>query len=91
MGIRVVVAMVIVYLIVWEIRIMKTANCTIELEREKDKLKLLKQHEESKVFSVTRLSPERTAEIKIIEDDNTSPETKHPISFFYRFPCFSRI
>jgi len=73
-GILVVLAMVIVYLIVREIRIMKTANRTVELELEKEKLKLLKQHEESKVFSFTRLSPEQTAEIKNIEDDNTSLE-----------------
>jgi len=64
MGILVVLAMVIVYLIVREIRIMKTANRTTELELEKDKLKLLRQHEESKVFLFTRLSPEQTAGIK---------------------------
>ncbi|MDO9323688.1 MAG: hypothetical protein Q7T80_01895 [Methanoregula sp.] len=75
LGILVVLAMVIIYLIVREIRIMKTANRTIELELEKDKLKLLKQHEESKVFSFTRLSPEQTAEIKNVEDDNSSLET----------------
>jgi hypothetical protein len=67
--------MVVIYLIVREIRIMKTANRTIELELEKDKLKLLKQHEESKVFSFTRLSTEQTADIKKVEDDNTSLET----------------
>ena len=50
MGILVVLAMVIIYLIVREVRIMKTANRTIELELEKDKLKFLKQHDESKVF-----------------------------------------
>jgi len=75
MGILVVLAMGVIYLIVREIRIMKTANRTTELELEKDKLKLLKQHEESKVFSFTRLSQEQTAEIKNVEDDNTSLET----------------
>ncbi|MEI7856504.1 MAG: hypothetical protein WCH85_03265 [Methanomicrobiales archaeon] len=75
MGILVVLAMVIIYLIVREIRIMKTANRTIELELEKDKLKLLKQHEESKAFPFTRLSPEQTAEIKNVEDENSSLET----------------
>jgi flagellar biosynthesis/type III secretory pathway M-ring protein FliF/YscJ len=75
MGVLVVLGMVIVYLIVREIRIMKTANRTTELELEKEKLKLLKQHEESKVFSFTRLSPEQTAEIRTVEDDNTSLET----------------
>ncbi|PKL58713.1 MAG: hypothetical protein CVV34_01195 [Methanomicrobiales archaeon HGW-Methanomicrobiales-5] len=75
MGVLVVLAMVVVYLIVREVRIMKTANRTVELELEKDKLKLLQQHEVSKVFSFTRLSPEQTAEIKSVEDDNTSLET----------------
>jgi flagellar biosynthesis/type III secretory pathway M-ring protein FliF/YscJ len=75
MGILVVLAMVVVYLIIREIRIMKTANRSIELELEKDKLKLLKQHEESKAFPFTRLSPEQTSEIKNVEDDNTSLET----------------
>lgn len=75
MGVLVVLAMVIVYLIVREIRIMKTANRTVELELEKDKLKLLQQHEVSKVFSFTRLSPEQTAEIKSVEDENTNLET----------------
>ena len=75
MGILVVLAMGVIYLIVREIRIMKTANRTTELELEKDKLKLLKQHEESKVFSFTRLSQEQTVEIKNVEDDNTSLET----------------
>ena len=75
MGILVVLAMVIVYLIVREIRIMKTANRTIELELEKDKLKLLKQHEDSKTFSFTRLSPEQIAGIKAVEDDNADLET----------------
>ena len=75
MAILVVLAMGVIYLIVREIRIMKTANRTTELELEKDKLKLLKQHEESKVFSFTRLSTEQTAEIKNVEDDNTSLET----------------
>ena len=75
MGILVVLAMGVIYLIVREIRIMKTANRTTELELEKDKLKLLKQHEESKVFSFTRFSTEQTAEIKNVEDDNTSLET----------------
>ena len=75
MGILVVLAMGVIYLIVREIRIMKTANRTTELELEKDKLKILKQHEESKVFSFTRLSTEQTAEIKKVEDDNTSLET----------------
>ena len=74
-GILVVLAMVIVYLIIREIRIMKTANRTIELELEKDKLKLLQQHEASKTFPFTRLSHEQTMEIRQVEDENTGLET----------------
>ncbi len=74
-GILIFLGMVVVYLIVREIRIMKTANRTVELELEKDKLKLLREHEASKGFPFTRLSHEQTAEIKTVEDDNTNLET----------------
>ncbi|MGB7788326.1 hypothetical protein [Methanoregula sp.] len=75
MGVLVVLGMVIVYLIIREIRIMKTANRTTELELEKDKLKLLQQHEASKTFSFTRLSSEQTAAIRQVEDENAELET----------------
>jgi hypothetical protein len=75
LGILVVLGMAVVYLIIREIRIMKTANRTIELELERDKLKLLQQHEAQKVFPFTRLSPEQTAEIRQVEDENTALET----------------
>jgi hypothetical protein len=75
MGFLVVLGMVIVYLIIREIRIMKTSNRAIELDLEKDKLKLLQQHEASKAFSFTRLSAEQTAAIRQVEDDNAGLET----------------
>ena len=75
MGILVILGMAVVYLIIREIRIMKTSNRTTELELEKDKLKLLQQHEASKVLSFTRLSPEQTAAIRQVEDENTDLET----------------
>jgi hypothetical protein len=75
LGLLIVLALVIVYLIVREIRIMKTANRTIELELEKDKLRLLQQHEASKMFPFTRFSPEQTAAIRQVEDENTVLET----------------
>jgi len=75
MGILVVIGMAIVYFIIREIRIMKTSSRRAELELEKDKLKLLQQHEESKGFMFTRFSPEQTAEIKQVEDENTNLET----------------
>ncbi|MFA5236815.1 MAG: hypothetical protein WC362_03050 [Methanoregula sp.] len=74
-GILIVLAMVIVYLIIREIRIMKTSNRTIELDLERDKLKLLQQHEASKMFPFTRFSPEQTAAIKQVEDENLGIET----------------
>jgi hypothetical protein len=74
-GILIVLALAIVYLIIRELRIMKTANRTIELELEKDKLKLLQQHEASKMFPFTRFSPEQTAAIRYVEDENMALET----------------
>ena len=75
MGGLVVLGIMFVYLIVREIRIMKTANRSVELELERDKLKLLQQHEASKVFSFTRLTPEQTAELRKVEDGNAELET----------------
>ena len=75
MGVLVILGMAIVYLIIREIRIMKTANRTTELELEKDKLKLLRQHGASKAFPVTRLSAEQTAAIRQTEDENAELET----------------
>jgi|SRR5208337_508658 len=75
MGILVVLGMAVVYLMIREIRIMKTSNRTTELELEKDKLKLLQQHEASKTLSFTRLSAEQTAAIRQAEDENAILET----------------
>ena len=75
MGGLVVLGIMFVYFIVREIRIMKTANRSVELELERDKLKLLQQHETSKVFSFTRLTPEQTAELRKVEDENAELET----------------
>lgn len=66
--------MVVVYLIIREIRIMKTSNRAIELDLEKDKLRLLQQHEAQKTFSFTRLSGEQTDAIRKVEDENTTLE-----------------
>jgi len=75
LGILVVLGMVVIYLIIREVRIMKTANRTIELELEKDKLKLLQQHEAQKTFPFTRLSQEQIGEIRQVEDEITTLET----------------
>jgi hypothetical protein len=70
-----IIGVFILYLMLREVRIMKTSNRKIELELEKDKLKLLQQHAESKAFPFTRLSPEQTADIWSVEDENTNLET----------------
>jgi len=74
-GIFTVLILVVIYLIIREIRIMKTANRTIELDLEKDKLKLLRQHEAQKTFPFTRFSPEQIAEIRKVEDEILTIET----------------
>jgi biopolymer transport protein ExbB/TolQ len=71
-GLFILLGLLVVYLIIREIRIMKTANRSIELELERDKLKILQQHEASKLFPFTRFSPEQTAAIKQVEDENTA-------------------
>lgn len=70
-GFFILFTMMIIYFIIREMRIMKTAN----LDLEKDKLKLLQQHEESKVFSFTRLSAEQTSAIREVEDETMNLET----------------
>jgi len=74
-GLIIVLGMVVVYLMIREIRIMKTSNRALELSLEKDKLSLLQQHEAKKAFPFTRLSPEQTAEIRQVQEDNASIET----------------
>ena len=75
MGILIILGMVIIFLIIREVRIMKTSNRQSELELEKDKLKLLQQHEAKKGFSFTRLSAEQAADIRKVEDENALLET----------------
>jgi hypothetical protein len=75
-GILILLGMVIVYFVIREIRIMKTANRSIELELERDKLKLLQQHEAQKGLPFTRLSVEQTAAIRQVEDENETLEAR---------------
>lgn len=75
LGMVVVAGMAIVYFMIREIRIMKTSNRAIELDLEKDKLKLLQQHEASKAIPFTRLSQEQIGEIRKVEDEISILET----------------
>jgi hypothetical protein len=71
----IIVGIFILYLMLREVRLMKTANRKAELDLEKDKLKPLQQHADAKNFPFTRLSPEQTGAIKEVEDENTALET----------------
>jgi len=74
-GIFIILGLFVLYLIIREIRLMKTTNRTVELDLEREKLKLLQQHEAEKLLPFTRFSPEQTAAIKQVEDENTALST----------------
>jgi len=74
-GIFIVLGMIVIFLMIREVRLMKTANRKVELDLEKDKLKLLQQHEAQKLFPFTRFSPEQIADIKKVEDEIQTIET----------------
>jgi len=63
----------IIYLIVREVRIMNTSKHNVALEQ--DKLKILQMDAATKAYPFTRLSPEQTAEIRDVEDENITLET----------------
>jgi flagellar biosynthesis/type III secretory pathway M-ring protein FliF/YscJ len=64
---------IIIYLIVREVRLMKTAKYTTQLEQEK--LKILQMDAATKAYPFTRLSQEQVAEIRDVEDENITLET----------------
>lgn len=64
---------IIIYFIVREFRLMKTAKNTAQLEQ--DKLKILQMDAATKAYPFTRLSPEQVAEIRNVEDENITLET----------------
>jgi len=64
---------IIIYLIVREVRLMKTAKYTTQLEQEK--LKILQMDAATKAYPFTRLSQEQVAEIRNVENENITLET----------------
>jgi flagellar biosynthesis/type III secretory pathway M-ring protein FliF/YscJ len=66
-----ILALVVIYFIIREFRIMRTSSRKIEADLERDKLKVLQQEAEAKAYPFTRLSPDQVAAIKQVEDDNT--------------------
>jgi len=69
-----ILALVVIYFIIREFRIMRTSSRKIEADLERDKLKVLQQEAEAKAYPFTRLSPDQVAAIKQVEDDNTNLE-----------------
>lgn len=65
-------ALIVIYLMIREFRIMRTSSRKIAADLERDKLKVLQQEAEAKAYPFTRLSPDQVAAIKQVEDDNTT-------------------
>lgn len=65
----------ILFLMIRELRLMKTGSRKEEIELEREKLKILQQHATAGGYQFTRMSPEQIAGIKSVEDDNTTLET----------------
>lgn len=68
-------AVVFIYLIVREIRLMRTNNRKLELELERDKLSILRQDTASQGPSMLRLGEDKLTAMREIEDLNNSLES----------------
>ena len=77
LGIAVLLVIVImIYLIIREIRLMRTNTRKLELELERDKLQILKQDTATSVQPALRLTSDQIATLKEIEDSNIALETE---------------
>ncbi|WML67503.1 MAG: hypothetical protein METHP_01036 [Methanoregula sp. SKADARSKE-2] len=65
----------ILFLMIRELRLMKTGSRKEEIELEREKLKILQQHATASGYHFTRMSPEQIAGIKCVEDNNATLET----------------
>lgn len=63
---------IFIWLIVREFRLMKASKYSVQLEQ--DKLKIIQMDAATKAYPFTRLSPEQTAAIRDVEDENFSLE-----------------
>ncbi len=66
----VVIVLFFLYMILREIRLMRTGTRKLELEMDREKLKLLQQDMLSRGYPFTRLTPEQMQSIKEIEEEN---------------------
>ncbi len=75
-GIAVLLIIVLmIYLIMREIRLMRTNTRKLELELERDKLQILREDNASSVQPALRLTPEQISTLKEIEESNNALET----------------
>ncbi len=65
--------LIFIWLIVREFRLKDAAKHSTQLEQ--DKLKIIQMDAATKAYPFTRLSPEQTAEIRNVEDENITLET----------------
>jgi len=66
----VIIVLFFLYMILREIRLMRTGTRKLELEMDREKLKLLQQDMLSRGYPFTRLTPEQMKSIKEIEEEN---------------------
>ncbi|WP_319538581.1 hypothetical protein [uncultured Methanospirillum sp.] len=66
---------VFIFLIVREIRLMKTNNRKLELELEREKLSILKQDTSTKGPSMLRLGEDKISSMRDLEDMNVNLES----------------
>jgi flagellar biosynthesis/type III secretory pathway M-ring protein FliF/YscJ len=77
LGIAVLLVIVImIYLIIREIRLMRTNTRKLELELERDKLQILKQDTAASVQPALRLTTDQISALKEIEESNIALETE---------------
>lgn len=69
------VIIIMIYLVIREIRLMKTNTRRLELELERDKLQILKQDVASTIQPSLRLSADQISTLKDIEESNLTLET----------------
>jgi hypothetical protein len=65
-----------IYLIIREIRLMRTNTRKLELELERDKLQILKQDTAASVQPALRLTTDQISALKEIEESNIALETE---------------
>jgi uncharacterized membrane protein len=75
LGVLLVIILFIFFLVVREIRLMRTGTRKLELELEREKIDLIREDLKPRDLPFTRLSPEQLNPLKEIDAENTVLET----------------